>query len=512
VNISRAAKNAALRYKDRAAILSTDGQFTYAQFDELVDRLASALRKQAAAGSRVALMLTNGLPAVLLHFAIPRAGLVRVPINARYTAYELKKIVDHCAASLIFYDRHTEECVDQAKSQIESDCVFVRTEADDRDWHACLSCDIDPDLLHQGGADDLATINYTSGTTGNPKGVMLSHRNWQAVYANLLIDRDLRGDDVVAHVGPLSHATGTYLEAWYLTGARNLIIEPTAEALCEAIEKYRVTAFTCVPTFLSKLVQHPRLNEIDCSSLRLIGYGAEAISANTLQKAWDRFGPILWQNYGQTEAMVTCVHLPPGDHVQDVNRKSLRQGYIGRPYTFVDIALRDVATGVPVADGQIGELTVRAEHVMKGYWNQPEETAKAVRDGWLWTGDLAIRDETGLIRLVGRSKDMLICGGFNIYPQEIETTLTSCEDVMQAAVVAQADATWGEIPVAFVVLKEDCKHRGEELTALFKPILGIKTPKKWFVLDDFPKNINGKIDKKQLKNTYIQSEMADGRS
>jgi acyl-CoA synthetase (AMP-forming)/AMP-acid ligase II len=506
VNISRPAKNAALRYKDRVAILTHDAEFTYAQFDELVDRLASALRKRAAAGSRVALMLKNGLPAVLLHFAVPRAGLVRVPINARYTSFELTKIVDHCAASIVFYDRHTEECVDQAKPHVESDCVFVRTEKDDSDWNACLSGEIDPDVLHQGGPDDLATINYTSGTTGNPKGVMLSHRNWKAVYANLLIDRDVRGDDVMAHVGPLSHATGTYLEAWYLRGARNLIIEPTADALCEAIEKYRVTAFTCVPTFLTKLIQHPGLNDIDCSSLRMIGYGAEAISANTLQKAWDRFGPILWQNYGQTEAMVTCVHLPPGDHVQDVNGKSpLRQGYIGRAYTFVDVVLRDVVTGVPVADGQIGELTVRSEHVMKGYWNQPEETAKAVRDGWLWTGDLAIRDESGLIRLVGRSKDMLICGGFNIYPQEIETALTSCDEVVQAAVVSQADATWGEIPVAFVVLKENSECREDELTDLFKPVLGIKTPKKWFILNDFPKNINGKIDKNLLKKTYISS-------
>lgn len=497
MNLSVAASAAARGFAEKVAFVEAGVPHSFTAFDASVDRLASYLADRLAPGSRVAVMLKNGMPAVLLQFALARAGLVRVPVNSRYTALELQTLLNDSEAELVFYDDHTQAICGQAMRDSPNSEMFISTHSRDLRWNEALECTVRLDLLHRSALDDLASINYTSGTTGKPKGVMLSHRNWLAVFKNMLVDRDLRPTDVVAHIGPFSHAAGTYLEAWFLRGACNLLIEGTVDGLCDAIEQQGVTAFTTVPTFLTKLVNAERLKHVDCSRLRLISYGAEAISHDTLEKSWRRFGPVLWQNYGQTEAMITCVHLAPSQHLTADGL--LRQGYIGQPYTFVDVVIRDSITGAPAADGQMGELTVAAEHVMSGYWNRPEETRKALRDGWLWTGDLAMRDATGLIRIVGRSKDMLICGGFNIYPQEVESVLTSTGLISEAAVVPRKDAAWGEVPVAFVTLNQDGRDADPDLAALFKPLLGIKTPKAWTVLVEMPKTKNGKIDKQQLQ-------------
>jgi acyl-CoA synthetase (AMP-forming)/AMP-acid ligase II len=258
-----------------------------------------------------------------------------------------------------------------------------------------------------------------------------------------------------------------------------------------------VTVFTCVPTVLTRIVNHPDLGRFDLASLRAIGYGAEPIPRNTLEKALAKFGPILTQNYGQTEAMMTCTTLPPAEHFVPGTDEP-RIGCIGRPYTFVEIVLRDPA-GAPVAPGEIGEITVRSDHVMAGYWRMPEETAKVLRDGWLWTGDLGRMDETGLVTLTGRSKEMLISGGHNIYPQELEAALTSCPGVLEAAVVAQPDPDWGEIAVAFVSVAADARLAAEDLRAAVRPRLGIRTPKRIEIVAALPKTGNGKVDKKVLR-------------
>ena len=318
----------------------------------------------------------------------------------------------------------------------------------------------------------------------------------------MLIDRDMRRDDVVGHVGPLTHASGTYFVPWYLRGARNVIIEGSSiDGLLEAIQRERITVFTCVPTALTRIVNHPDIERFDLTSLRAIGYGAEPIPYNTLEKALDRFGPILTQNYGLTEAMMTVATLGPEDHflpAEGTERQMPRVGCIGRPYTFVEVVLRS-EDGAPVPVGEVGEITIRSEHVMQGYWNRPEETAKVLKDGWLWSGDLAYCDEHGFITISGRSKDMLISGGFNIYPAEVEAVLTSHPSVLEAAVVGIPDPDWGEIAIAFVA-----PVAGETLTAAqlvdhCKPVLGFKTPRHFHFVGAIPKNANSKVDKPKLK-------------
>jgi acyl-CoA synthetase (AMP-forming)/AMP-acid ligase II len=267
-----------------------------------------------------------------------------------------------------------------------------------------------------------------------------------------------------------------------------------------------------VPTLLTRIVNHPEIDRYDLSSLRAIGYGAEPIPFNTLEKALRRFGPILTQNYGQTEAMMTVSLLRPEEHFHTPSAggvQALRVGSIGRPYTFVEVVLR-APDGQAVAAGEVGEITVRSEHMMGSYWKRPEETAKVLREGWLWTGDLATRDAEGYITLAGRSKDMLISGGFNIYPQEIEALLTSHPSVLEAAVVGVPDPDWGEIAVAYVSAVPNAKPDAGLLQAHCKAVLGFKTPKRFHFLDSLPKNANGKVDKPALKAAALRSPGAKG--
>jgi acyl-CoA synthetase (AMP-forming)/AMP-acid ligase II len=487
---------AARRHGARIAMRHGESAWTFTQFADAVERLAGALARRLAPGSRVALFMANRPEYMLLQVALERAGLVRVPVNARATRHELESLAADCEPAALFYDAGTADRVAARDSlwtaQVDADAAHAGP------WFSALAAEPpDATLLDRATLDDLCSINYTSGTSGRPKGAMLTHRNWAAVTRNMLVDRDIRGDDVMAHVGPLTHSSGTYFVPWFLRGGTNFIVEgASVDALLAAIARHAVTVFTCVPTVLTRIVNHPQLESFDLSSLRMIGYGAEPIPRNTLEKALAKFGPILVQNYGQTEAMMTCTTLPPSEHFDAEG--ALRVGCIGRPYSFVEIVLRD-AQGQPVPAGAIGEITVRSDHVMAGYWNRPDETAKALRDGWLWTGDLARMDATGLITLTGRSKEMLISGGHNIYPQEIEAVLTSCPGILEAAVVAQPDPDWGEVAVAFVSLAADATLQPAEIGASVKPRLGIKTPKRIEILSALPKTGNGKVDKQRLR-------------
>lgn len=501
--LSPAAAQAAHRFADRCCLVYGARRWTFADFWHQVERIAAGLTATLPVGARVGLFMANRAEYMLLQFAIERAGLVRVPMNMRYTQHEAAMVIEDCDASVVFHDAATADRIAELAARLPTlwwCAVEGGAASGGPAWSALLEWQGPlPDFA---GAEAPASINYTSGSSGKPKGVMLTHRNWSALTRNMLIDRDVRGDDVVGHVGPLTHASGTYFVPWFLRGACNVIVEDgTLDGLLEAIGRERITVFTCVPTLLTRIVNHPRIDEYDLSSLRAIGYGAEPIPYNTLEKALARFGPVLTQNYGLTEAMMTVATLGPAEHFEepfDGAPLRPRAGCIGRPYTFVEVVLRD-EQGRPVPVDEVGEITIRSEHMTAGYWNRPEETAKVLRDGWLWTGDLARRNAQGYITLAGRSKDMLISGGFNIYPAELETVLTNHPQVVEAAVCGVPDADWGEIAVAFVAPLPGTRPTAEEMQAHCKPILGLRTPRRFAFVDSLPKNANGKIDKARVK-------------
>jgi acyl-CoA synthetase (AMP-forming)/AMP-acid ligase II len=479
------ANAAAARFGPRLALVDGPRRWSFADAWQQAERIASGLLASGLnPGDRVAVWMANRAEMILLAWALEIAGLVRVPLHARATVHEVSRILTDCDPALVITDAE--------RATLPARRVITIAEPA---WHSLQTHAPTAKRLYQAAPGDLCSINYTSGSTGEPKGVMLTHRNWMAVYRNMLADRDIRGDDRLVHIGPLSHASGTYVMPWFLAGAASVISAPErgVEGLLETIERERCTVLTCVPTLLTRLLAHPCLGQFYLGSLRQIGYGAEPMPLNTLLAAIDRFGPILAQNYGLTEAMMTCCYLPPAEHLRD---GQLRHGAIGRSYTHVEIVIRD-AEGRQVRSGQVGEITVRSEHLMRGYWQRPEETARVLRDGWLWTGDLARRDDDGIIWLCGRSKDMLICGGFNIYPQEVEIELTAAPGVREVAVFGVPDPHWGEIPVA-VVAGDGITEQG--LRAWAKPRLGLRTPKRWILLDALPRTAAGKVDKAKLKS------------
>ncbi len=505
--LSTVAEQCAARFSSRPCLVHGQRRWNFGEFWAQVEALAAGLAARLPRGERVGLFMANRAEYMLLQFALERAGLVRVPLNMRFTRHEVAMILKDCGAAAVFHDEATADRIQTLASEFDHAwfcCVDATSARHGPAWK---------DLLAHAGRvpqftdpQALCSINYTSGTSGVPKGVMLTHRNWSALTRNMLIDRDMRADDIVGHVGPLTHASGTYFVPWFLRGACNVIVEGgTVDGLLETIGRERINAFTCVPTVLTRIVNHPRLEEFDLSSLRAIGYGAEPIPFNTLEKALAKFGPILTQNYGLTEAMMTVTTLPPEAHfIADTvtGQRVPRAGCIGRPYTFVEVVLRD-EQGQPVPTGQIGEITIRSEHMTQGYWNRPEETAKVLRDGWLWSGDLARCDEQGFITLAGRSKDMLISGGFNIYPAELEAVLTNHPQVVEAAVFGVPDPDWGEIAVAFIVPVPGSRPGDEELLNHCKPLLGLRSPRRFALLDALPKNANGKVDKPSLRGRAL---------
>jgi acyl-CoA synthetase (AMP-forming)/AMP-acid ligase II len=494
--LSKIVQEAARRFADRTCLIDGSRQWTFGEFDLLCESLATGLLSEFRPGDRVALFMSNRAEYLMLQIAIERAGLVRVPVNARSTEHDVCQILADCGAAVMFCDAAT-----SAKAGATGIDIPVIHVDDGPNWPALLATPGKPALLHLSRYDDLCSINYTSGTSGRPKGVMMNHRQWLAVTRNMLVDRDIRMDDTIAHIGPLTHASGTYFIPWFLRGAVNLIVPGgSIEGLFHAIEYNRATVFTCVPTVLTRIVNHPAVDQVDFSSVRAIGYGAEPIPQSTLERAVARFGNIVTQNYGQTEALMTVSLLHPSEHFLEDG--SLRIGSIGRPYRFVEVVLR-AEDGAPVATNEMGEITVRSDHVMMGYWNMPDETENVLRNGWLWTGDLARQDENGYLYLMGRSKDMLISGGHNIYPAEVEAIITSQPQVIEAAVIGVPDPHWGEICVAHIVMHPDAAADEAALGNHCKALLGFRAPKRYLFVPDLPKNSNGKIDKKLLKEQFV---------
>jgi len=459
-------------------------------------RVAAGLTKtfNLLPGERVAIALWNDVAYLETLYGIWHAGLIAVPINAKLHPKEIAWIIGNAGARLCIASPDIAEALDVPGTEI----LVPGTPG-----HAkIMQADAAP--LVPRALDDLAWLFYTSGTTGRPKGAMLSHRNLLAQTMNYFADVDqVHPDDCMIHAAPMSHGSGLYALP-HVTKAANQVIPESggfdpAESL-KLIRHWKGASFFFAPTMVYRLVHAPEIGDADTRHLKTIVYGGGPMYVADLIQAIDTLGPKLAQIYGQGEAPMTITGLPKWQHVDDGNpRYRDRLGSAGTARSDVEVMVAD-AEDRPLPPGEIGEILARGAVVMQGYWQNEKASADTLRNGWLHTGDMGSFDEDGFLTLKDRSKDMIISGGTNIYPREIEEVLLRDTRVAEVSIVGRPHADWGEEVVAFVVAAPGAELTPADLDRLcLENIARFKRPKDYRFIEALPKNNYGKVLKTELR-------------
>lgn len=483
---------AAVQFRDLPSLIFGDAVFTYAQIDARANRLAHALIGLGLEpGARVAVLLNNSVASLETVIGVAKAGLVFVALNARHAAPEHAAILADCGASAV---------IAGPEFAALAPVLGAAGPLIGLGWGGLRYDDLlaaQPDHAPRIPVDEdaLVRIAYTSGTTGQPKGIAYSFRRLKARYDNFFaaLEYRLGPQDSMIHVGPLTHAAGNYLLPYYLRGARNVILprfEP--DLVLRTVEAQRITHLFLVPTMLIRLLDHLDSGAAyDLSSLTVINYGTAPTPVPVIRRALDRFGPILRQHFGMSECPQPLTLLYPSDHLHPDRLASC-----GRPTLNLRIEVKGEG-GRPLPPGEVGEIAIAAQGVADvDYWRRPDLRAEAVRDGWLMTGDLGRFDADGFLFIVGRNKEMIISGGFNIYAREVEDALFRLPGVADAAVFGLPDPEWGEVVAAAVVARPG---QTPDLAPLGELIAGYKKPRRVLRLEELPRNLAGKVDKGALR-------------
>jgi len=473
------------------------GRFPYWNYEELgqyAARIAGGLRTRhgLAEGARVAIVARNCPDYIAILFGIWHAGLVAVPINAKLHGAEIAWILEHSGAEAVFATPGLDteiaaHCPDNLKH-----LFTIRFGA----YLDLLTCE--PLDLQARAPDDLAWLFYTSGTTGKPKGAMLTHRNLAAATYGYLIDVDPTAPgDGLLHGAPLSHGSGLYALGAIARGATNIIPESGGfdpEELFDLFASWLDTSMFAAPTMIKRLTEFG--GDIDASRIRTIIWGGAPMHVADIERALDRFGPCFAQILGQGETPMTTTVLSKATIAnRDHMRWRARLGSAGIANSIVEVRVAD-DDDRPLADGETGEILVRGDSVMPGYWNNPEASAEALRGGWLHTGDVGAFDHEGYLTLKDRSKDVIISGGSNIYPREVEEVLLRHPDVREVSVIGRPHPDWGEVVVAYVAGSAD---PGQLDRLCQDSIARFKRPKDYVFIEALPKNNYGKILKTELR-------------
>jgi len=484
-----------------AFIDQDDTEMTYREALDLFCRFRAVLRDVGIhRGSAIGMLSTNRTDAWLTQWAGPANGARYTPMHP-YASYDdhLYIAADAELSVLIVDPLHHLDRGRQLSKDLPDVTVLTLGPADyGRDLLALAQDaeplkDFDPDL----DPEDLAMVIYTGGTTGRSKGVMQTHRAIIANHTLQLAEWPIPAKPRFLALAPYSHATGWFpLGVLWRGGTVIMRNGFSVDGFIDAVERLKANMTFAVPTMVYALLDEPRLTEHDLSSLELLIYGAAPMSVPRLRQGIAMFGPIFLQLYGQSEAPNVVTTLMPEDHDLD---DELRLSSCGRPAPGMTVKVLGTNDEI-LPPNEVGELCMRGPLVMQGYHKNPEQTAETIRDGWLRTGDLAVVDEAGFIRLVGRAKDMIISGGFNVYPAEVEAPILMHPDVEAAAVVDLPDDKWGEAVTAFVVAKPGRVPNVDEIIALVRERKGpVMAPKAVYVIDQIPVTSLGKPDKKVLR-------------
>ena len=455
-------------YPDRFAVIEGDVRITFSDFNERVNRLAHAiLNLGLSKGDRVAVLSHNVYQYVELYFACAKAGTPIVPLNFRATSKELTYIINDSEAKLIFLASNYLHVVEEMKNQIPTvtELISVEKKLSGYLFYEDLILNSDPGEPDvEIDEDDIVVLGYTGGTTGRPKGVMTTHRNVMSSCFNEGIVYGHGQNTIFLNLAPMFHAGDAMSTFHYFFGGGTSVLlgDFTAEGVLKAIEQYQVTHTLFVPAMILAISQFQGESAFNLESLKYISYGTAPMPVERLKSAMQLFkGCKFVQVYGATETFVPMTMLLPNDHILEGSPEQIRRlASAGREVAGVEAKIVD-ENDQEVPFGEVGEVIVRGNNVMKGYWKLPELTSETLRNGWYHTGDLGKMDEGRYIYIVDRKKDMIISGGENIYPQEIEQVLFQHPEVAEAAVIGIPDDKWGEAIKALVVRKA-----GSSLTCL----------------------------------------------
>lgn len=491
------------RYPDRVAFIDADRSITYAALGQRIGKAMAAFRSLGLKrGDGVMQLSGNQAEVFIVMAAAYLLGLRSVTLHAM-GGYDDHAYIVHDAQPSVFI---SEEAHRQRAADLRAACADVphwfahgRCEGLSDFWELAHALEPEP-LVSHAQSTDIIRLAYTGGTTGKPKGVMLANRSVWMQAVLLMAARGLRPGVRVLCPTPISHGAGAMIVPTLALGGTFVLqrgFDP--ERFIDAVEQHRIGSTFLVPTMIYKLLDHPRCATADFSSLELLSYGASPMTPARIREAIARIGPVLSQSYGQTECPSNILHLTAEDHCRtDVDTLASA----GMPYPGVTVALLD-EDDRPVAPGAVGELCVRSPLVMDGYWKQPELTAQVLRNGWLHTGDMARRDAHGYYYLVDRRKDMVISGGFNVYPKEVEDVIAQHPAIAAVAVIGVPDERWGEAVKAIVVKRPQAQIDAEEIRELVRHAKGaVCTPKTVDFAEALPLTPLGKPDKKALRERY----------
>jgi long-chain acyl-CoA synthetase len=507
VNLMLWLQRAARVHPQRCALWLGDvPQLNHAQLAERVARLAGHLRHGLGLqpGERVALFMSNQPAYLEALYATLWAGLAVVPINAKLHPREVAFILGDAAVSVLFVSDDLAAGLQALGDELPPLRQWlIPGQPGYAAALAAAPCPVEPRA-----PDDLAWLFYTSGTTGRPKGVMQTQRNLQAMTACYFMDvDDLSCDDAIVYAAPMSHGAGMYNFPFLAHAARHVVPASGGFEPVELVALSRSVGRLCLfaaPTMVKRLVEHIEASGAPCDGFKTIVYGGGPMYTADIQRALAVMGPRFVQIYGQGESPMTITALSR-EHLADAAhpRHAERIASVGVAHSLVEVRVAG-SDGAMLSEGETGEVLVRGDTVMAGYWRNPEASAATLRDGWLWTGDLGAMDADGFLTLKDRSKDVVISGGSNIYPREVEEALLRHPGVREVSVVGHADAEWGEIVVAFVV-GQDLSAAALDATCL-EHIARFKRPKRYHFVDSLPKNHYGKVLKTALRELLNQGE------
>lgn len=508
MNFTYFLQRAARYWGEQPAVFHRERVITYRQLDERSTRLANALHALGfAPGARIAVQAKNCIELVEIECALYKAGLVKAALNPRFTAAEATDVVGSCTpVAFISGCGYTHYSSDSPGfASVERFITFDEATVGYLDYETLIEQGSNTMPAYVPASDDLAVLHFSSGSTGRIKAAMQSYGNRLAALRKLVLgmDRQAQPGDRLALLGPITHASGMLMQPYLFCGATLVLFDAfnPAHFLAE-VARLRITHAFMVPAMINMLLNEPDLDSADLSSLKVLGYGAAPMAPARIEEAWARIGPVLSQGYGASESTSGVTRLSIADHIQAMHSAPERLASCGRPTGETEVRVVNTQ-GREVENGEIGEIVIRGADVFQGYWNAPELTRDVLIDGWLHTGDLARVDDEGFIYLIDRKNDMIISGGFNVYPNEVEAALYQHDDVFETCVVGVPDEKWGEAVKAVVVLRTGRDTQAAALIAHCRTRLAdYKLPRSIDFVAELPKNVSGKVARKLVREQY----------